>query len=458
MTHETNPQDKPGVAESTPTSRTASPPSDTPPNPSDAAQAIRDKLVGLGWQKWPWPDSEPGEPWFRGNGYGGCIHARIIGDELHVLRDGDDDDFRAGDVLTVETLRDAIGALEERREWEQNIREGRPVEPHLVPPRRPRWLVPGFIERGAYVQVFGPPTSGKTYLAIDTAYRVGREHGVLYVIGEGPDFPARCGAWYETNAAEEWPDVNMLPAMDLTADGAAERIIAHLEAMDSKPALLILDTVSHCVPDGVDSAGPAGRLVATCTAIRDATGVAILQIHHPGHTRQHRSAGSFQIAAALDADFQASRSGSTVTLKATKDRAGHLDAVRQWELRYVATQDATGREVRGTVADPVAAQVDDGDDAGGRQDVEDGEDGEEANQTSKTPRRKLSANQSAALEVGKMLLHDSDGEPVPMADYRKAVEARMTSKRARASASEAVKAITQKGLIEADKEYLYAIA
>ena len=87
---------------------------------------------------------------------------------------------------------------------------------------QPKWLVQGHLTDGFSV-LYGPPKSGKTFLALDWALRIATRtdwHGhtviggpVLYVSGEGAGgLHSRIRAWHTANATDTTKNATAVPA------------------------------------------------------------------------------------------------------------------------------------------------------------------------------------------------------------------------------------------------------
>jgi len=183
-------------------------------------------------------------------------------------------------------------------------------ESELANVPQPKWLVDGHLTDGFSV-LYGPPKSGKTFLALDWALRIatGSEwHGhkviggpVLYVSGEGSGgLHSRISAWHTANATQT-SHLYVIPfaARLLNADHVEQ---LKNDVMATGARLLVVDTLARSMA-GADenSAQDMGQAIASLDRIRQEVGCGILVVHHSGvdGTRPRGSTALFGAADTL---------------------------------------------------------------------------------------------------------------------------------------------------------------
>lgn len=200
---------------------------------------------------------------------------------------------------------------------------------------KPRWLVEGVLPEKGIALLLGNPGAGKSFVALDLALRIAADRGwsdrevldgnTLFVAGEGTaGLPVRVHAWesfHDLNLAEGggfgWSDkpLNLLhpAAVELWCGVVAEE----------RPRLIVLDTLSRCIPGADENmAMTMSKVVGSIDQLREASGGAVLLLHH---TPKHRndSRGSSALPAAADAIWMVNRSsGGQMTLKCDKMKDG----------------------------------------------------------------------------------------------------------------------------------------
>ncbi|MCC5796762.1 MAG: AAA family ATPase [Methylophaga sp.] len=199
-------------------------------------------------------------------------------------------------------------------------------------PHKPDWLIRDMFEKDTLINVFGPPASYKSFMALDMAFCIANGinwHGkevssgaVVYIAGEG-----RAGLGRRLKALENYygTETNQL----FTSTGSAELMSADniQEVMDAinaicpDPKLVIFDTLHRNMGEGDEnSASDMAKLLKNIDALRYTTGAAIMLVHHTGHSDTGRARGSSSIRAAMDVEYTIKKNGSSLELSCTKSK------------------------------------------------------------------------------------------------------------------------------------------
>jgi hypothetical protein len=199
------------------------------------------------------------------------------------------------------------------------------------------WLVRGLLGAGEFSCIFGAPGSGKSVLVGDLAAHVaagldwfGREvscGGVLYVAAERAALvKRRFAAWRLAKGLSDLPLAVLEGSVDLRngQSTSSNEIIAAARdlAEESGQAitLTIVDTASRALAGGDEnSPKDMGALVGHLSAIQQATGSAVLVVHHIPQDGSQRLRGHGALLGAIDTSIGVEKHAEQRT--ATVDKA-----------------------------------------------------------------------------------------------------------------------------------------
>lgn len=167
----------------------------------------------------------------------------------------------------------------------------------------PRWLVPGLLQEASLAQLVGPPSAGKSLLALQWSIALVEAGGrVLYAAAEGlGGFPGRLRAQAKHRGVEpiELPVPTFYVAPVNLADAeAVDDLVAWAERYGPWD-LIVIDTLARAIP-GVEenSSKEMGQAVHAAERLKQGSG-AVLLVHHSGHGSS-RGRGSSAVLAAAD--------------------------------------------------------------------------------------------------------------------------------------------------------------
>lgn len=203
-----------------------------------------------------------------------------------------------------------------------------------------RYLVKGWLNRGALSCLFGPSNAGKSFFALDMAvhvsaglpwfgHRVADEAGpAVYICAKGASlFGNRVEALRkvkpEVVSRAEAGGMTILQApVDLCrSDDASEIITLIEETMDAPPGLIIIDTLARSMGDGDENSGPdMTAFVNACGQIQAATNAHVMVIHHTGKNDGKGPRGHSSLHAAVDSEIELKEIAVAVRAEASKQR------------------------------------------------------------------------------------------------------------------------------------------
>jgi hypothetical protein len=209
----------------------------------------------------------------------------------------------------------------------------------LLATPRPQWLVRGILPRSTLGVVYGAPGSGKTFLVTDLAAALSRalpwfghrtKAGVVvYVCCEGT-LRNRIEAYLQHQGIADLPllrvhssGVNLLnPRADTVP------LINALHDLGEPVALVVVDTLNRAMAGGNENAPEdMGAVIANAKRIQEATGAAVLFVHHSGKDASKGSRGHSSLKGAADleieviADDGGNRTATIVKVKDGEDGA-----------------------------------------------------------------------------------------------------------------------------------------
>jgi RecA-family ATPase len=186
----------------------------------------------------------------------------------------------------------------------------------------PTWLIQNFIMTDSVAVIWGDPSAGKSFIALDWAMSIAcgepwfgnfvTRGNVFYVLGEGvAGMKMRANSWELAHGlrphGEElvWcrKPVRLLEAhsVELITQLCAEQA----EATKQPTRLIVIDTlaralVGHSENDSTDM----GKLVDVSEQIREATKATVLFVHHSNQSAVKKMRGSSALNGAVDTEIE----------------------------------------------------------------------------------------------------------------------------------------------------------
>lgn len=290
---------------------------------------------------------------------------------------------------------DPVGRLETR-----GLMSAFNFKPHV----EDDYLVDEVLSVGALSVLYGPSNSGKSFLALDMAYRIAagiwwnghkvKQAAVLYYATEGGNglrnrivalrdhhseadprqqkavpFYCRCGGVDFLTTADD--------ANEVIADVAAVRKVSGLDIV-----LVVVDTLSRTMPGGDENGSQhMTSVIDRVDHIRRETKAHVMLVHHTGKDASRGARGHSSLRAAVDTEIEVSAddNGRAATITKQRDYATGReypftlevrDVGRRSDGKMVTTCVAVAEEVKPmwTNADKVSIlkRIDEGHDSGER--------------------------------------------------------------------------------------------
>ncbi len=217
-----------------------------------------------------------------------------------------------------------------------------------------RWLVRGVLPAQGLAALYGPPGSGKTFLALDLAvavaegvawfgYRV-KTAPVVYLGLEGEGGLAqRVNAW-STHNRRRLPDALrfiVAQPFDLLSPADIAELADAINATCGPGALVIIDTLNRAAATADENdAADMGRVIDGAKRLQVAVLGLVLLVHHAGKDITKGMRGHSSLLAAIDTAIEVSRIGSS----------------REW--RVAKAKDASDADAVGFRLEPVTLGID----------------------------------------------------------------------------------------------------
>ena len=220
------------------------------------------------------------------------------------------------------------------------------------------WLLRPYLERNATTILYGDYGTYKTFLALDWALRIAiglpaigsgyirTGEAVVFISAEGRGMGKRLRAWLQ----HEYPDQNWRDRLEgvplhiierpvnLSDKGNALALVAAIELLSIRPALIVIDTLSRNSNGEIEASTSeaSAYLAGLDQHLRAHFGCAILLTHHVGHVEKLRIRGPIVLAANTDALIRIDRTDPVArTITLTVERLKDSDPPAPVSLRAV---------------------------------------------------------------------------------------------------------------------------
>ena len=218
------------------------------------------------------------------------------------------------------------------------------------------YIIKGYIREKGLHMLYGESGCGKGFCILDMCESIARDevttwhgkpikHGdVIYFCGESADgLNARIKAWKNARnitrkgaTFEIIDEIFHLDETDKNSDYYIDNIIANIQAISLKPALVVIDPVNIFMAGDENKASDTGCFLSACRKIIDACGCAVLFVQHVGLATEakNRARGSSAFYAGCDIAMQLKKDNDILTLSVTKNKEGK----RETDLLFNLTQ------------------------------------------------------------------------------------------------------------------------
>lgn len=180
----------------------------------------------------------------------------------------------------------------------------------------PTWLMDGLIPTDGVVGLYGQPSGGKSFIALDWAMCISegmpwlgvyatKQAPVVYIAAEGGrGIQKRVRAWMRAHDKADLPAMYFLVTpLYVREEGVVEAFLDELKERDIYPGLVVLDTLSRSFGSGEEnSSADMGHFIDGVMRLAAGRHMSALVVHHTNATGS-RERGHTSFRGALDAMF-----------------------------------------------------------------------------------------------------------------------------------------------------------
>lgn len=220
-----------------------------------------------------------------------------------------------------------------------------PADLAALPPLR--WRVRGVLPDTGQAALFGPPSSGKSFLALDLlgALAEGRPwfgHTVtscacIYVALEGEaGVSGRVRAYITKNTTPHERLRVVLSPLDIRRADDRRELVAVIREAGMAGGVLCLDTLNRAAPGADENdSREMGEIITAMKALQAELGGLVLVVHHSGKDSSRGLRGHSSMLAALDAVIEVTRDGERRTWSLAKSKDGEDGKANSFRLDVV---------------------------------------------------------------------------------------------------------------------------
>jgi hypothetical protein len=218
-----------------------------------------------------------------------------------------------------------------------------------------QWRLKGILPYEGLASIYGPSTSGKSFLAFDIAVAIAEGNDwfgcrttkstVVYVALEGESgFKNRVAAWELENGQLLPPNMLMvMQPFQITNPFDVEELVAVLP----HGAVVIVDTLNRTAPTSDENSSmEMGEILQACKQLQALINGLIILVHHTGKDNTRGARGHSSFFAALDGAIEVERKGTERKWSVAKAKDGQDGKSSPFDLkRHVLGVDSDGDEI-----------------------------------------------------------------------------------------------------------------
>jgi hypothetical protein len=219
------------------------------------------------------------------------------------------------------------------------------------------WVVRGVLPSNGIGAIYGAPSSGKTFLALDLAFSVAMgeswfmnpalQKPVAYIALEGSHgIRQRIQAWEKANSATAPKNLLFVTnTVSIEDEGSWQDLTNEIEQALGRGAIVFIDTLNRASPTADENASASmGKIIDSAKKMSDQINGFVMFVHHAGKDASRGLRGHSFLLAALDTVIKVTTISNQRVWSIEKSKDSEIGVCRAFELETIDldTQDSWG--------------------------------------------------------------------------------------------------------------------
>jgi hypothetical protein len=210
------------------------------------------------------------------------------------------------------------------------------------------WVVRGVLPSNGMGAIYGQPSSGKTFLALDLAFAIATgkhwfgnptiQRPVAYVALEGSHgIRQRMAAWEKSNSTTTPKNLYFVTASVSVEDELAWRALSkEIGSTLGAGAIVFIDTLNRASPTADENTSASmGKIIEAAKYMANVINGFVMFVHHAGKDSQKGLRGHSSLLAALDTVIKVSSAANQRVWSIEKSKDSQIGICNAFELKTV---------------------------------------------------------------------------------------------------------------------------
>lgn len=226
------------------------------------------------------------------------------------------------------------------------------------------WVVKGILPEKGLAAIYGPSSSGKSFLAFDLMAAIAHQsywfgfkvknRPVVYIGLEGKaGFKTRIAAWEKENSSTSLTNLKIIiDNFNLKTKGEVIDLANQITAENMNNGVIVIDTLNQASPGSDENSSvDMSNNIAHLKLLQELTNGLVIIIHHTGKNTAQGLRGHSSLKAALDANIEVT-GGDKKSWRLEKSKDGKDGLCRGFSLKVVTLgYDSDGDEITSCVVE-----------------------------------------------------------------------------------------------------------